>query len=85
MGSGPGMAWMWVFWLFLFVGVAVVAVVAVRAVGGGVTRGAGAAGAPTTSRARDILDERYARGELATEEYQERLRALRGPGDAAHQ
>lgn len=29
------------------------------------------------SRAREILDERYARGELTTDEYHERLDALR--------
>jgi putative membrane protein len=29
------------------------------------------------SRAREILDERYARGELTTEEYRERLEELR--------
>jgi putative membrane protein len=28
-------------------------------------------------RARDILDERYARGELSSEEYRERLEQLR--------
>ncbi|MBC7762305.1 MAG: SHOCT domain-containing protein, partial [Candidatus Saccharibacteria bacterium] len=28
------------------------------------------------SEARRLLDERYARGELSTEEYQERLRVL---------
>lgn len=30
-----------------------------------------------SSRAREILEERYARGELATEEYRERLDQLR--------
>lgn len=29
-----------------------------------------------TSRAREILDERYARGELTTEEYRERIEQL---------
>lgn len=29
------------------------------------------------SRAREILDERFARGELSSEEYRERLEALR--------
>jgi putative membrane protein len=31
----------------------------------------------TTSRARDVLDERLARGELTLEEYRERREALR--------
>lgn len=73
------MGWMWLFWLLLIVGLVVLAVVAVRALGGGVTRGsgdAGAAGVPMRSRARQVLDERYARGELTTEEYRERLQAL---------
>lgn len=30
------------------------------------------------SRAREVLDERYARGELSTEEYRERLEVLGG-------
>ncbi len=32
--------------------------------------------APGPGRAREILDERYARGELSTEEYRERLQRL---------
>ncbi len=32
--------------------------------------------APGRSRAREVLDERYARGELSTEEYREQLRSL---------
>ena len=88
MGLGGGMGWMWVFWLLVLVGLALVAVVVVRVVGGGVTRGPGAApgaGGPTLGRAREVLDERYARGELTTDEYRERLRALGGPGSAADQ
>ena len=39
--------------------------------------GQGAAGQDMgRSRAREILDERYARGEIDTSEYQERLRVL---------
>jgi putative membrane protein len=78
MGFGAGMSWMWLFWLLLVVGVALVAVVAVRAMGGGLTggnRGAQRRQAEP-SRARQLLDERYARGELTTEEYRERLRVL---------
>ena len=70
---------MWVFWLLLVVGLLLLAVVAVRALGGGVTRGGGearAAGVQMRSRARQVLDERYARGELTTEEYRERLQVL---------
>jgi putative membrane protein len=80
MDSGFGMGWMWVFWLLLVLGVVLLVVVAVRAIGGGVTRPTGdrrGAGArPGRSRARELLDERYARGEITTEEYRERLSAL---------
>jgi putative membrane protein len=34
-------------------------------------------GGSSGSHARDILDERYARGELSSEEYQERVSHLR--------
>lgn len=40
-----------------------------------------AAGMPAggaRNRAREVLDERYARGELSTEEYRERLEGLGG-------
>ena len=76
-GSGMGMGWMWLFWLLLVTGVVVLLVVAVRAIGGGTT-GGGRGSAPVSrrSRARQVLDERYARGEIATEEYRERLREL---------
>ena len=80
MGAGSGMGWMWIFGLLLLIGIVLVVVVVVRAVGGGVrredysTRADG--GRSGRSRAREVLDERYARGELTTEEYRERLTAL---------
>ena len=82
MGTGMGFGWMWLFWLLIIVGVALLVVVVVRAVGGGITRDGPAApgSAPSAvsgrSTARRVLDERYARGELSTEEYQERIRIL---------
>ena len=79
MGTGSGMGWMWMFWLLLVVGIVLVVVVAVRALGGGIRRDGtpgGGDGRPSRSRAREVLDERYARGELTTEEYRERLSAL---------
>ena len=79
-GYGSGMGWGWIFWLLMLVGIVLVVVVAVRAVGGGVRRDADFTRAPGEqsgrSRAREMLDERYARGELTTEEYRERLTAL---------
>jgi len=77
-GNGTG-GWMF-FGLLMMVGVVLLVVVVARAIGGGVRRGGTAE--PTRSQgrsepqARRLLDERYARGELTTDEYQERLRAL---------
>lgn len=80
MGYGMGMGWGWLFGLLVLVGVILLAVLAVRAFGGGITRGAGGASSPAQSpgrsRAREVLDERYARGEITTEEYRERLQTL---------
>jgi putative membrane protein len=80
MEFGHGAGWMWLFWLLLVVGVVLLVLVAVRALGGGVTRPTGdrpgVAARPGRSRARELLDERYARGEITTEEYRERLSAL---------
>lgn len=82
MGYGTGMGWGWMFGGLVVLGVVLLVVLAVRAIGGGVSRppsapGPGAGGPSGPGRAREVLDERYARGELATEEYQERLRVLR--------
>ena len=83
MGNGWGMGWMWFIWPLIMVGIIMLVVVLVR---GTTTRTPGRGGeAPPPpdgqsgrSRAREILDERYARGEITDQEYQERLRHLRG-------
>lgn len=75
---GFGMGWMGLFWLLLVVGVVLLVVVAVRAVGGGITRDGEGREPGERNRARQVLDERYARGEITTEEYRERLRVLGG-------
>ena len=81
-GMGWGMGWMWVFWLLLIVGTVVLVLVLVKAFtgsSGGGSRQGGAALPPTGAgprRSREILEERYARGEISTEEYRERLRTL---------
>jgi putative membrane protein len=82
LGNGFGMEWGWLFGALVVVGLVLVAVVVVRVFAGGY-KGA-ATGAATASQevpgagtsARQILDERYAAGELSTEEYEERLRVL---------
>ena len=80
MDYGGGMGWMWLFWLLLIIGVVLLVLAAVRVLGGGVTRPPSDqrdAGSPRArSRARELLDERYARGDITTEEYRERLAAL---------
>ena len=86
MGDGWGMGWMWFIWPLIMLGVTLLAVFLVR---GTTTRahGHGGEAAPppdgqsARSRAQEILDDRYARGELTDEEYQERMRHLRGETD----
>lgn len=86
MGNGWGMGWMWFIWPLVILGIVLLVVFLVR---GTTTRtpdhGGEAApprdGESARSRAQEILDERYARGELTDEEYQERLRNLGGEPD----
>lgn len=65
----------------LVVGVTLLAITAVRALVGGIADSPGAATSarPTSTRsAQQILEERYAAGELSTDEFQHRLRVLQG-------
>jgi putative membrane protein len=85
MGNGFGMGggWMWLFGPLLIIAVALSVTLLVRALGGGISgAGSGQSSPPSKgpSRAEHILEERYAAGELTTEEYQERLRTLRSGG-----
>ena len=81
-GMGWGMGWMWVFWLMLVVGTVVLVFVLVKASTGSSGGGSRQGGPPAPAngagpqRAREILDERYARGDIPTQEYQERRSAL---------
>ena len=83
-GMGSGMGWMWVFWLLLVLGTVLLVFVLVKALSGssgGASRQGGSTRSPTgvgPQQAREILDERYARGEIDTQEYQERRQALEG-------
>jgi putative membrane protein len=73
--GGFGMGWMWLWWLLLLVGVVVVVVGLMLAWrSGDRSRAGGTARRP--SSAREILDERFARGEIDEEEYRARRRVL---------
>ena len=65
----------------LVLGVALIAITALRVLIGGIADSPGPATSarPTSSRsAHQILEERYAAGELSTDEFQRRLRVLQG-------
>ena len=77
MMNGIGMGGGWLFGVLIAVGVVLLIILLVRFLGGGVKRdGRDEQDARRPSSARELLDERYARGELTTEEYQERIRVL---------
>ena len=80
-GYDGGGAWMWVFGGLMMVGVLVLIGLVVWAVTAATNRGGStAASSPVDvggrTRTRQVLDERYARGELNSEEYTERLHTL---------
>lgn len=63
------------------VGVTLLAITAIRALVGGIADSPGPATSPRPASggvAQQILEERYAAGELSSEEYQHRLRVLQG-------
>ncbi len=66
------MGWNWFFLALLIVGVILLVVALVR----GLSGGRGNSGPAGPSRAREILDERYARGEIDTDEYHDRVQQL---------
>ena len=81
-GYGQGMGWMWLWSLLLLIGIALLVWLVVLVSTGGVRSRHGQGGQdgryfPTgRDTARQILDERFARGELTADEYRERLRIL---------
>lgn len=79
MPMGEGMMWgmgllMMLLWILFLALIVVGVVVLVRALGS--RPGGGDAGG--SSSALNILEERYARGEIDRDEFEERRRALRG-------
>ncbi len=79
-GAGGGMGSGWLWWALIAVGVILIIVLVVRWATGRrsdvppVRNNGGSPGG--RSEARRILDERYARGELDTAAYEERVRGL---------
>jgi putative membrane protein len=67
-GWGLGWIWMILFWVLLILGI----VALVRWLGGG------PAGAPREKDALGVLKERYARGEIDREEFEQKKRDLGG-------
>jgi putative membrane protein len=77
-GGGGHWGWMVVVLIVALAFLGVLAWAISRHSPGGAPAGTGMAGAPAapTARAREVLAERMARGEISVEEYQERLHAL---------
>ncbi|MDR6436692.1 putative membrane protein [Paenarthrobacter nicotinovorans] len=79
-GYGQGMVSMWLWVPLLLVGIALLVLLAVRVLGGGyVSSGPQGSGDPPPvkrSSARQILDDRFAKGELTAEQYREYLNVL---------
>lgn len=73
--DGWGGGWMWLWGMSMMALFVVLIIWLVRASSGGQAPSASPSSHPT-DRARRILAERYARGELTTEEYQERAAEL---------
>ncbi len=74
------MGWSWLFGVLMLVGIVLLIVVLVRLFAGGASSNSPAtppAATPTTpDRARQILDERFAKGELTAEQYREQIQVL---------
>ena len=87
--NNGGLGWTVFFGLIIIISIATLVVLAVRLSAGSNDRrgpgsppgGTGTPGTPGRSRARQILDERFASGELTQEQYLEQVRAL-GEGPA---
>lgn len=79
-GYGMDMGWVWLWGFLTLIGIALLVLLAIRMSSGGGYAAGGRQGSgsqpPARSGARQILDERFARGELTVEEYRERLRVL---------
>jgi putative membrane protein len=81
-GNGINMAWGWPFGLLVIVGVVLLVIWGVRSAGASTKRNdqqaapSPHAGVVQPSKARQILDERFAAGDLTAEQYREQLKVL---------
>ncbi len=75
MWNGTGTGWMWPLMWIVVIGV-------VLAIGYGVYRGSTSSGAKRTDPALEELRSAYARGELTTEEFEERKERLQADDNA---
>lgn len=81
--NGWGAGWMWLWGPLMILGLVALTVWVVRANAGSpqspdrsATTDADGGGVSSSAREREIVAERYARGDLSTEEYRERLDEL---------
>lgn len=70
--GGWGMGWMWIWPFLILVGLVILGYLGILLV-----QGRTSAPSPGWSSARQILDERFARGEIDEEEYRRRRAELR--------
>jgi putative membrane protein len=81
-GNGGGSGWMWGFGallmlgVLLLIGLAIWAVITMTNRAQRQTAGPGGVESAGRERTRQVLDDRYARGEMTTEEYTERRHTL---------
>lgn len=81
MGNGWGASWMWFMWPMMLLALLAMVVFLARGKWGSTSFHGG--DAPRSmrdsgpGRAQEILADRYARGEISDDEYQDRLRHLR--------
>ncbi|KFF59962.1 membrane protein [Cryobacterium sp. MLB-32] len=85
-GYGGNVGGMWLLGVLTLVGIALLVVLLVRVFGGNATGGdprrdggtseANLPAAPVRSRALQILDERFASGEITADQYREQVRIL---------
>lgn len=77
-GYGWDIGWMWLFGPLMTVGIVLVVVLAVWLINGGSRRSGTDASGPVEGKigGRQILEERFAKGELTAEQFREQIQVL---------